>query len=190
MIGVDLSVEAAHVGGGEFVVEIGEGGAEFGKFFERVVANDRDGVVRREIVAIVFEGDEMQGVDQAVGGVAGDDVDLMINEGAIEKAEVHDVRRSGEVEIVAGTPAGESVGTLEEFVTDAGVPLGSDGSEVGHDAEVESLRVALADDHGERVFEAERFAEVEIEFLGVLLLDAIVNGGGVVAAWGFVKDGG
>ena len=190
MIGVDLSVEVAHICGGEFVVEIGEGGAELGEFFEGVVANDGDGVVRREIVAIVFEGDEMERVNQAVGGIAGDDVDLVIDEGAIEEAEVHDVWWSGEVERVAITPAAEAVGTLEEFVADTGAPLGSDGSEVGHGAEVESLRVALADDHGEGVFEAKRFGEVEIEFLGILLFDAGVDGGGVVGAWGFVEDGG
>jgi len=190
LIGVDLSVEAAHIGGGEFVVEIGEGGAELGEFFEGVMADDGDGVVGREIVAIVFEGDEMEGVDQAVGGIAGDDVDLMIDEGAVKEAEVHDIGRSGEAEIVAGAPAGEAVGALEEFVADAGAPLGGDGSEFGHGAEVERLRVALADDHGEGVFETERLGEVEIEFLGVLLFDAIVDLRGRVLARGFVEDGG
>jgi len=165
LIGVDLSVEVAHIGGGEFVVEISEGGAEFGEFFEGVVANDGDGVVRGKIVAIVFEGDKMERVNQAVGGITGDDVHLMIDEGAIEEAEVHDVWWNGEVERIAIAPAAEAVGTLEEFVADTGAPFGSDGSEVGHGAEVESLRVALADDHGEGVFETERFGEIEIEFL-------------------------
>ncbi len=132
----------------------------------------------------------MKRVDEAVGGIAGDDVDLMIDESAVEEAEVHDVRRSGEVEIVAVAPAAEAVGAFEEFVADAGVPLGSDRSEIGHGAEMEGLRVVSADDHGESVFEAERFGEVEIEALGVLLLDAIVDGGGVVGAGRFVEDGG
>ena len=96
------------------------------------MANDGDGVVGREIVAIVFEGDEMKRVDEAVGGIAGDDVDLMIDESAVEEAEVHDVGRSGEVETVAIAPAAEAVGAFEEFVADAGVPLGSDWSDIGH----------------------------------------------------------
>ncbi len=190
LIGVDLSIEAAHIGGGEFVVEISESGAEFGKFFEGVVADDGDGVVRREIVAIIFEGDEMEGVDQAVRGIAGDDVDLMIDEGAVEEAEVHNVWRSGEMERVTIAPAGETVGSLEEFVANTGAPLGSDRSEVGHGVEVEGLRVVLADDHGESVFEAEGFGEVKIKFLGVLLFDAVIDLSGRVLAGGFVEDGG
>jgi len=91
------------------------------------VADDGDGVIGREIVEIVFEGNEVERVDEAVGGIAGDDVDLMIDEGSIEEAEVHDIGRGGEVEIVAGTPAGEAVGAFEKFVAYAGVPLGSDG---------------------------------------------------------------
>ena len=33
LIGVDLGVEVAHIGGGEFAGEIGESFAELGKFF-------------------------------------------------------------------------------------------------------------------------------------------------------------
>jgi len=41
LIGVDLSVEVAHIGSGEFVVEIGEGVAELGGIFSKgVMAND------------------------------------------------------------------------------------------------------------------------------------------------------
>ena len=52
------------------------------------------------------------------------------------------------------------------------------------------MRVVLADDHGESVFEAERFGEFEIESSGVLLFDAIVDGGGIVCSRGFVENGG
>jgi len=91
------------------------------------VADDGDGVIGREIVQIVFEGDEAERVDEAVGGIASDNVDLVIDEGSVEEAEVHDIGRGGEVEIVAGAPAGETVGAFEKFVAYAGMPLGGDG---------------------------------------------------------------
>src|SRR5579859_796009 len=180
----------AHFGGGDFAGEIGEGGAELREFLERVAANDGDGVVGREIVEIVFEGDKVKRVDEAVSRIAGDDIDLMIEESAIEEAEVHDVWLRGEVESVAAAPAAESVGAFEEFVADAGAPPGSDGGEVGHGAEVEALCVVAADDHGESVFEAEGFREGEMEALIVLIFDTSIDGGGgVVGRWGFVEDG-
>jgi len=86
MLGVDGEVEASDVGGGEFAGEIGEGGAKLGESGERGLADDGDGVVWREVMAIVFEGDEAEGVNEAVGGVAGNDVDLTIDEGAVDEA--------------------------------------------------------------------------------------------------------
>jgi len=191
LIGVDFGVEMAHFGGREFSGEIGEGGAELRKFLERVAANDGNSVVRREVVEIVFESDEVKRVDEAVGGIAGDDIDLMIDESAIEEAEVHDVGLRGEVESVTSAPTAETVGALEEFVADTGAPLWGDGGEVGHGEEVEALRVVATDDHGESVFKAERLGENEVEALSVLIFDASVDGGGgIVGRRGFVEDGG
>ena len=72
-----------------------------------------------------------------------------------------------------------AVGAFEEFVADAGAPFWGKRDDVGDRAEVELLRVGAADDHGERVFEAQRFGDFEIEALGVALFDALVDGGGV-----------
>ncbi len=68
VLGVDGVVEAANVGGGELSGKVGEGGAELRETRERGLANYGDGVVRREVVAVVSEGDEPEGVDEAVGG--------------------------------------------------------------------------------------------------------------------------
>ena len=188
MLGVDGVVEAADVGGGEFAGEIGEGGAELGKLHECGLADDGDSIVGREVVAVVGEGDEAKGVDEAVRRVAGDDVDLMIDESTIDQAEVHDSRRFGEMEIVACYEAGEAVGTLDEFVADAGAPFGGDGSEVGNFLDMKFLRVVAADDDGERVFEAERLGDFEVEVVGVKLLDAVVDGVRITMR-SFVEDG-
>src|SRR6267378_398866 len=189
MLGVDGEVEASDVGGGEFAGEIGEGGAKLGESGERGLADDGDGVVWREVMAIVFEGDEAEGVNEAVGGVAGNDVDLAIDEGAVDEAEIHHFGRFGEMEIVAIAPAAEAVGALEEFVADAGAPFGGDGSDIGDFLQMEIFGVVAADDHGESVFKTERLGDFEMEAIGVELLDAAVDGGGITLR-SFIQDGG
>ena len=84
LVGVDLGVEMAHVGGGKFSGEIGKGGAELGKFFQRGHSNDGYSVVGREIVMVILKRDEMERFDEAIGGIASDDVGLMADERAIK----------------------------------------------------------------------------------------------------------
>src|SRR5882762_7058998 len=152
MLGVDGEVEASDVGGGEFAGEIGEGGAKLGESGERGLADDGDGVVWREVMAIVFEG-------------------------AVDEAEIHHFGRFGEMEIVAIAPAAEAVGALEEFVADAGAPFGGDGSDIGDFLQMEIFGVVAADDHGESVFKTEGLGDFEMEAIGVELLDAAVDDG-------------
>src|SRR5690348_10287409 len=123
----------------------------------------------------------MERVDESIRRIAGHDIDLVIDKSAIEKAEIHDVGRSGEVETVTLAPAAETVGAFQKFITDADTPLGGNGSEIGHGAEMEALRIIASDNHGKGIFEAERLGELEVEALGVLILYASVDGGGSVA---------
>jgi hypothetical protein len=53
LVGVDFGVEMAHFFGGDFVGELGQGGAELGKFCERVAADDWNGIVGREVMLVV-----------------------------------------------------------------------------------------------------------------------------------------
>jgi len=189
VLGIHGIVEAADVGGGEFTSEVRERGTKLRESRERGLADDGDGVVRGKVVAVVFEGHEAEGVNEAVGGVTGHDVHLMIHEGAVDEAEVHDFGCSGKVEIVAVAPTTEAVGALEEFVADAGAPFGGEGRDIRDLLQVKILRVVAADDHGESVFEAEGLGDFEMKAIGVELLDAIVNGVRI-ALRGFVEDGG
>ena len=189
LVGVDFGIELAHFLGGDFVGEVGEGRAELWEFCEGVAADDGDGVVGREVVFVVDQRDEVEGVDEAVGGIAGDDVDLFVDEGAVDEAEVHDAGRCGEMQAVKLAPATEAGGALEEFVAEAGAHFGSEGNDVGCVAEMEALGVFAADDHDESVLEAERLGDFEMETLGVALLHTIVDVAWV-AAGGFVEDGG
>jgi len=189
MKSIDRVIQVAHVGGGEFAGEISEGGAELGEAGESGLANDGDGVVGRKVVAVVGECDKAEGVDEAVRGIAGDNVDLMIEEGAVDEAEVHHVRLPGEVEAVQTGQGAEAVGALEEFVADAGAPLRRDGSDIRNRAKVKVFRVVAADDHGKSVFEAQRLGDFEMKAIGVELLDAVVDRGRI-ARGSFVEDSG
>jgi hypothetical protein len=186
---VDGEIEAAHVRDGEFAREIGKGGAELREPFERGAANDGDGVVGRKIVAVVFECNETERVNEAVGGIAGDDVNLVTDKDAVDEAEVHDARPPSEMEGVAFAPAAETVGPLEEFVADADTPIGSERRDIRDFLQMEMLGVVATNDHGKRVFEAEGFGNFEVEALGIELFDAIVDGRGI-AGRRLVEDGG
>ena len=55
LVSVDFRIKVAHFFGRDFVGEIGEGPAELGKFGQSVASDDRDGVVRREVVLVIDE---------------------------------------------------------------------------------------------------------------------------------------
>src|SRR5712692_583379 len=175
VLGVNGVIESANVGGGKPAAKICEGAAELGELRECGLAHDGDGVVGREVVAIVVEGDEAKGIDETIGGIASDDVHLMIHKRAIDEAEVHDFRRFRKAEMVAGAKTGEPVGALEKFVAHTGTPLRRDRSEIGDGAEVKIPGIVAANDEYESIFEAERLGDFEMETLGVQLPHATIN---------------
>src|SRR5258708_26209455 len=89
MLRVDGVVEAADVSGGEFAGEIGEGGAKLGESGEGGLADDGDGVVGREIVAVGFWGGEGGGNGEGGGGGGRGQVGLALNQGAGGEGERH-----------------------------------------------------------------------------------------------------
>jgi hypothetical protein len=113
----------------------------------------------------------------------------MIDESAVNEAEIHDFGRSREMEIVAVAPAAEPVGALEKFVADTDAPFGRKRRDIGDFLEVKIFGVITADDHGERVFETEGLGDFEMEALGVELFDAKVDGVRIPLR-GFVEDSG
>src|SRR6267378_4012021 len=178
MLDVYGVVETADISGGKLTGQIGDGGTKLGESRESGLADDGNGVIGREVVAVVFEGDESERINEADGGVTRDDINLMIDESAVDETEVHDFGRFGEMEIVAAAPAGEPVGTFEKFVADTDSPFGRERHDVGDFLEMKIFRVITADDHGESVFEAEGLGDFEMEALGIQLLDAMVHGSG------------
>src|SRR5260370_15272574 len=102
------------------------------------------------------------------------------------------------MEIVAIAQRAEPIRALEEFVANAGAPFEGDYRDVGDFLQMEFLRVIAANDHGERVFKAERLGDFEMEAIGIDLFDAIVDGVRAVVlcstlavrTWRFIENGG
>jgi hypothetical protein len=65
----------------------------------------------------------VEGVDQAVGGIAGDDVYFIVDRGAVDEAEIHHAGLGGEVEAVTLAEASAAVGALKEFDTSSERPM-------------------------------------------------------------------
>ena len=86
-------------------------------------------------------------------------------------------------------PAAETVGTLKEFVAEAGAHFGGVRGNVAGVMEMEALGVFAADDHGESILKAEGLGDFEIETLGVALFHASIDVVRVRARR-FVENGG
>src|SRR5882762_6175151 len=117
----------------------------------------------------------MERLNEAVGGIAGDDVDFFVDEGAVDEAEIHDAGRGGKMQTVKLAPAAKTVGPLEEFVSETRAHLGDVRDDVAGVAQAQALGVITTNDHGKGVFKAEGLGDLEIETLGVALPDAIIN---------------
>src|SRR5713226_794533 len=117
----------------------------------------------------------MERLNEAVGGIAGDDVHFFVDERTVDEAEIHDAGRSGKMKPVELAPATEAVGTLEEFVAEASAHLGGVGDDVADVAEVKALGVVGADDQSEGGFESEGLGDLKVELLGIALFHAIVD---------------
>src|SRR5882724_10482749 len=123
----------------------------------------------------------MEGLNEAVGGVAGDDVDFFVDEGAVDETEIHHAGRGGKMQTVKLAPAAKTVRALEEFVSEARAHLGDVWDDVAGVAEVQALCIVTTNHHGKGVFKAEGLGNLEIETLGVALPDAILNVVGICA---------
>src|SRR6202142_2548738 len=122
---------------------------------QRLLANYGDGFIRREIVLVVTEHEQVERGDEAVGRVAGDEVNLGVLESAGEEAEVHDAGRGGEAQAVGCDQALIAVGTLHEFVAESGTPLRSVGGGLRKRLQMQAAGVVAANLDGEGIVETE-----------------------------------
>ena len=85
---------------------------------QRGGADDGDGVVRREVVAGIFECDQVQRRDQRAGRVTRHDIDLPIGQRAIDQRELHPARLGREAQAISGDQARIAVLPLEKLVSE------------------------------------------------------------------------
>ena len=116
-------IEMSHVSAGHLAPEFGEHGAKLRKLLECILANDGDGVIGRKIVAVVFQDNQMQGIDDPIGGVARYDVDFVILQCPVNQPQIHHTRWLREMQAVTFAPAAESVRAFEEFEAHTDSPL-------------------------------------------------------------------
>src|ERR1700675_5052572 len=93
---------------------------------QRLLADHGDRFVRREIVAVIFENEQIERRNQAVRGVARSNIDLMIFQCRGEQAQIHDAGWRGEAEARSASESGITVRTLHKFVAKPGAPLRSE----------------------------------------------------------------
>ena len=175
MLAIHRVVEAAHVVIGNLSCQFIQRLSHLRMACQHLRPNDRHGFVRREVVAIVFQNEQIQRGDQSIGGISRCEVHLLVLESARQQAQVHDARGLGEAQAVGCGQALVTIGTLHELVTEAGAPLRRVGGCLGDGLQAEPAGVFAADLDGEGVIESESLSDLEIETPGVFGLDLVVN---------------
>ena len=99
----------------------------------------------------------------------------MLHKPAINEAEIHDLRRSRELQMVARTKAGEPVWPLKNFVAHPHAPPGGKQSKIGERVDLQISRVVPANHHGKGILKTQRLQHFQTKSLRVKLLHAIVD---------------
>src|SRR5688572_14280450 len=97
MIAIDSVVEPAHFFCSNLAAKRAEDFPQGRMPFESATIHDRNSFIRWEIAFVVFENDKSPGRNNAVGRAARHNVDLLVLESTIEKAEIHQERCSREL---------------------------------------------------------------------------------------------
>src|SRR5258705_11344293 len=142
---------------------------------ESLLANHWDGLVRRKVVTVILKHKEIKNRDQSVGGIASDEIDLLVFKRAIQQAKIHDARWFGEAQAIRGGQAFVAVGPLHELVAEARAPLRSIGGGLRNCFEAETPCVFATDFDGKSIVEAQRRNQREAEALLVFGFHPSVN---------------
>src|SRR5580692_626385 len=123
---------------------------------QRPLPSHRDRFVRREIMTVIFKYKKIERRNQSVGGVAGSDINLAVSERRSEQAQVHNPRRSREVQAVRGSQARIAVGPLHKLIAESGPPMLLVPGRLRQRCQVQPPRVLTSNFQREGVIETER----------------------------------
>src|SRR6185369_10131212 len=132
--------------------------------------------VWREIMFVVFKHEQVEGRNQPVSHVAGDQVNLMVLKRASEQAEIHDARRRGEMQAVGRDQALVAVGTLHEFVSEARPPLRSVRSGLRNRLQMQAAGIVAPNFNGKSVVESKWRPQRQMKTFLVFRVHALING--------------
>ena len=121
----------------------------------------------------------MEGVDQPIGRVAGDHIDLPARQSLVRQPEIHDTRRHREMHVVQFSQAGIAVLSFDEFVSKSGRPLFGIRRRIGNRFQFESLCVVSAHHNHKRIVEAQGFGPFDVELFAIVFPYEVVDLSGV-----------
>ena len=124
---IDCIVQVTHVFGADLPGQPLQPSPDSGIRLERLRTNDWNCLVRREVMLIILQYDQSERRDQAICIRTGDDINLLALQCAIEKAEVHNPRRLGELKAISFHQPGVSVRSFAELIANAHSHVRSDG---------------------------------------------------------------
>ena len=156
-------VEMAHVRAGDFAPEFRKHAAKLRKLFQHGLANDRYSIVGRKIVAVVFKDNQMQRIDDPVGGIARHDVDFMVLQRPVNQPQIHHARLLREMQAVTFAPTAEAVGAFENGKPTPTRHWGAYGTMSEVLRKMQALRIVTANDHRKGIFEAQRLGDRQSE---------------------------
>src|SRR5215469_7965829 len=126
-------------------------------------------------MTIVLQNEQIEGGDEAIGGVAGDQIYLLVLQGPRQQTKIHDARRLGKMQVIGGNQSLEAIGPLHEFVAKAGAPMRRVGGSFGDGCQMQAASIVAANFNGEGVVEAERRTDCQMKTAGVLTLHHVVD---------------
>src|ERR1700740_1820426 len=128
---------------------------------DRRLSNHCDRFVRGEIVPIVPQNKQIEGGNEPVRRVAGDQIDLFVLQRAIEQPEVHNSWRLRKAKTVGGGQALVTVRTLHEFVPKASAPVRGISRRLRNCLQMQAARIVSSYLNRKCVIEAQRRTERE-----------------------------
>src|SRR6201987_2712719 len=109
MLAIDSIVQLLHFRVRDLVSQFRKDLRNFGVVADGLLPDHRDSLIRREIVPVVFEHEQIQRRNEPVSGVTRGEIDLMIVQGPSQQTEVHHTRRLREAQAVGCRQATISV---------------------------------------------------------------------------------
>ena len=159
MLRVDGVVHPPHVGDGDSAGQACQRAAEFRVREENSAPDDWRGIVRRKVVAVVVEHGESVRLDESARCVSGDEIDLMLGQGAVNERQIHRGRWRGKAQAVGAGKTREPVLALEKLVAEPGPSCAGARGQVRQRSQTQPPRIVAADEHGEGVLEPERIQQ-------------------------------